>query len=142
MLVVEADVDPPVGQDELEDWVRAPADPIEMHARVAVLQARAGRQNPVVDDSGRLNVGARWVALSPIECRLVTLLLEHFGGLVTRDVLLRVGWPASRPSDNQLYVQILRLRRRLAPIGLQVRTVKPLGYLLDYSEQQAFALRV
>ena len=141
LLLVRDDADPPVNEDELEDWVRTPADPIEVHARVAVLKVRAARFRPSLDDSGRLNVGSRWIDLSPIEYRLVGLLLEHFGTLVSRDELLRAAWPTTRPSNNQLDVYILRLRRRLQPTGLRLRTVRSRGYSLDHSEQRGFVRR-
>ena len=139
--LVRADADPPVNEDDLEDWVRTPADPIEVHARVAVLKVRAARVSPTLDDSGRLNVGSRWVDLSPIEYRLVGSLLEHFGTLVSRDALIRAGWPGTKPSDNQLDVHVLRLRRRLEPTGLRLRTVRSRGYTLDHSDQKGFVRR-
>ena len=141
LLLVRADADPPVHEDALEDWVRTPADPIEVHARVAVLKVRAARVSPALDDSGRLNIGSRWVDLSPIEYRLVGSLLEHFGSLVSRDALIRAAWPETQPSDNQLDVHILRLRRRLQPAGLRLRTARSRGYSLDYSEQTGVVRR-
>jgi DNA-binding response OmpR family regulator len=141
LLLVRADVDPPVNEDDLEDWVRTPADPIEVHARVAVLKTRAARIGPTLDDSGRLNAGSRWVDLSPIEYRLVGVLLENFGTLVTRDALIHAAWSDARPSENQLGVHILRLRRRLDPAGLRLRTVRRHGYLLDHSEQKGIVRR-
>ena len=92
LLLVRADVDPPINEDDLEDWVRTPADPIEVHARVAVLKKRAARVVPTLDDSGRLNVGSRWIGLTPIEYRLVRVPLEQFATVVTRDVLIHAVW--------------------------------------------------
>src|SRR5262249_39056418 len=133
LLLIRADTDPPVSDDVLEDWGRTPADPLEVQARVTTLKMRAARvRSPrPADDSGRLYVGSRWVALSPIECRLIGLLLDRFGSLVRREALVHAGWPASEPTRNQLDVHVLRLRRRLEPLGLRLRTVRSRGYSLD-----------
>ena len=37
------------------------------------------------------------------------------------------------PTRNALDVHVLRLRRRLAPLGLEIRTVRSRGYLLQES---------
>jgi hypothetical protein len=141
LLLVRDDVDPPINEDDLEDWVRTPADPIEVHARVAVLKRRAARTRPTLDDSGRLHVGSRWLDLTPIEYRLTGVLLERFGSVVSREVLLRAGWSDPRSSMNQLDVTILRLRRRLEPAGLQLYTVRSSGYALDHSDQKSIVRR-
>jgi hypothetical protein len=135
LLLIRPDTDPPVSDDVLEDWVRTPADPLEVQARVTTLKLRAARVlSPRLDDNGRLYVGSRWVALSPIECRLIELMLDKFGSLVRRDALVNAGWPKSEPSRNQLDVHILRLRRRLEPMGLRLRTVRSRGYALDHGD--------
>jgi DNA-binding response OmpR family regulator len=143
LLLIPSDADPPVSGEDLEDWVRTPADPLEVHARVTTLKVRAARvARPQLDDSGRLYVGSHWVDLSPIEYRLVGPLLEYFGALVSRDELLNAAWPDAHPSPNQLDVHILRLRRRLEPTGLRLRTLRTRGYSLDHSEQKGYARRV
>jgi hypothetical protein len=134
LLLVPEDCDPPVTDDVLEDWVRTPADPREVQARVATLRLRATRGlHPRLDDNGRLYVGTQWVALSPIECRLISALLERFGSVVSRATLTRAGWPSGEPSRNQLDVHVLRLRRRVEPLGLSLRTLRARGYSLDRS---------
>jgi DNA-binding response OmpR family regulator len=35
------------------------------------------------------------------------------------------------PTRNALDVHVLRLRRRIAPLGLEIRTVRARGYLLQ-----------
>ena len=132
LLLIADDSDPPVNDDVLEDWVRTPADPREVQARVATLRMRATRTlQPFLDDNGRLHVGPQWVALSPIECRLITALIERFGSVVSRAMLTRSGWPNGEPSRNQLDVHVLRLRRRVEPLGLSLRTLRARGYALD-----------
>ena len=134
LLLVPEDCDPPVTDDVLEDWVRTPADPREVQARVSTLRLRATRGlHPRLDDNGRLYVGTQWVALSPIECRLISALLDRFGSVVSRATLTRSGWPSGEPSRNQLDVHVLRLRRRVEPLGLSLRTLRARGYSLDRS---------
>ncbi|HEX2272971.1 MAG TPA: helix-turn-helix domain-containing protein, partial [Acidimicrobiales bacterium] len=45
--------------------------------------------------------------------------------------LIRAVWPGQAPGRNALDVHILRLRRRLRPLGLAIRTVRSRGYLLE-----------
>jgi DNA-binding response OmpR family regulator len=107
------------------------------------LKVRAARAaSPRLDDSGRLYVGSSWVELSPIEYRLVGPLLDNFGALVRREALLAAAWTEAHPSPNQLDVHILRLRRRLEPAGLRLRTLRSRGYSLGHSEQKSHARRV
>jgi len=140
LLLIGADTDPPVSDDVLEDWVRISADPLEVQARVTALQLRAARMaQPRLDDSGRLHVGSRWLALSPIEGRLIALLLDHFAALVPQQALLRAGWPNSKPTRNNLDVHLARLRPRLEPLGLQLQTTRTRGYALNHAVRERFA---
>jgi len=58
-------------------------------------------------------------------------MLERFGAVVSRESLGRAGWPDGAPGRNALDVHVLRLRRRLAPVHLAIRTVRSRGYLLE-----------
>lgn len=134
ILLVEGDAPPPVTGDLFEDWLRLPADDADLRARVQGLQARLQEFGPVlpsIDDDGVLRFGGGWVSIPPVEARLVTALLERFGTVVGRDVLTRAGWPEKEPGRNALDVHVLRLRRRIEPLGLAVRTVRSRGYLLE-----------
>jgi DNA-binding response OmpR family regulator len=51
--------------------------------------------------------------------------------VVSRDALARAGWPDGAPGRNALDVHVLRLRRRLEPLGLVIRTVRSRGYVLE-----------
>jgi len=51
--------------------------------------------------------------------------------VVGRELMARRAWPTGAPTRNALDVHILRLRRRIAPLGLEVRTVRSRGYLLQ-----------
>ena len=70
------------------------------------------------------------VALPDTEFRLASALLEREGAVVSRDRLRRSG-TGGQISPNTLDVQIGRLRRRVADIDLNIRTVRGRGYLLE-----------
>jgi DNA-binding response OmpR family regulator len=126
--------DPPVCDDELQDWVRIPSDPLEVNARVQALQLRAARlRTPSLDESGRFAVGGRWIPLSPIETRLVGVLIERFATMVTRDELAVRAWPGGKPSRNQLDVRLRSLRRRLRPMGLRITVFRGRGFALQWA---------
>ena len=134
LLLVDQEAPPPRSGDELEDWVRVPADEVDLHARVENLNRRAQTRSevrPVLDDDGVLRVDGAWVSLPPVEARLVSALLGRYGSVVGRDALAASGWPNGAPGRNALDVHVLRLRRRIAPLQLNIRTVRSRGYLLE-----------
>ena len=145
LLLVAVGEDPPPVADCLEDWIRVPAAESEVRARVDALAARtqahlgtgngheqpAGPPTPVIDDFGVLRLHGAWVALPPLEARLAEALVERLGAVTSRDTLVRAGWPAGAPGRNALDVHVLRLRRRLQPVGLAIRTVRSRGYLME-----------
>lgn len=134
LLLVEDGAPPPVLVDELEDWVRVPVGEADLRARVEGLRRRAeakAEPEPSLDEDGVLRLGDRWVALPPVEARLTAALLSRYGAVVSRDALARAGWPEGAPGRNALDVHMLRLRRRLSPLRLSIRTVRSRGYLLE-----------
>ncbi len=141
LLVADGEA-PPAVADCLEDWIRVPAAEEEVRARVDALSVRSqahltgGRDayhpaEPLLDDFGVLRMNGSWVALPPLEARLAAALLERIGTVTSREVLIRAGWPTAPPGRNALDVHVLRLRRRLLPVGLAIRTVRSRGYLME-----------
>lgn len=131
-LLLLEDGPPPVVVDPLEDWIRLPADDEEMWARVESLRQRWEEpKKPKLDDDGVLTWADRWVALSPIEARLAAVLLEGFTTMVSHHVLVQATQGSEDLRRNSLDVQLHRLRRRLAPMGLAIRTVRKRGYVLE-----------
>ena len=148
LLLVEADVPPPICPAPDEDWVRLPCPEIDIQARLAALRLRCGSNaehgrliddtlhTPAVlevDDDGVLRNGGRWVALPPIDARLTRALLVSPGSVVSRADLQDAGWPDSDPNQNTLDVHIARLRKRLNSVDVRLRTVRSRGYLLERS---------
>jgi DNA-binding response OmpR family regulator len=141
LLLLNGESDPPESADCLEDWIRLPADDRDMRARVARLASRSETEQPApqVDGDGLLRYRGRWVALSPVESALAITLVDRFGAVVGRDTLARRAWPEGTPTRNALDVHMLRLRRRIAPLGVEVRTVRSRGYLMQAAQPRADA---
>ena len=134
---------PPLVSDCLEDWIRVPAADEEVRARVEALTVRMGAHShllPALDPHGVLRFGDRWTALPPLEARLTEALLTRFGAVASREALIRAGWPCGATGRNALDVHVLRLRRRLAPLSLAIRTVRSRGYLLEAAPAEPAAL--
>jgi hypothetical protein len=135
LLLVDSAAAPPVCADPLEDWIRLPADERDIDARLNALRVRARNGGPAarpeLDGHGRLLRAGRWVALSPIEEQLCTLLIGEFGGVVSDRVLLDGAWPEGTGTPTGLRLQMTRLRRRIGDLGLEVRSVRGKGYVLQ-----------
>jgi hypothetical protein len=128
---VPAAVDPPDVVDELEDWIRAPADPVEVAARLVALRSRAGAAPPgaFVDDDGVFRSGVRRVPLSPTEAALARVLLARAGEPIDADGVR--GHPAGggRLASANVPVTVTRLRQRLADLGVTIVHVRGTGFV-------------
>jgi len=136
LLIVEGRAPAPTCIDALEDWIRLPMDKEDARVRARTLLARArlaGR--PIVTRQNMLRMSDRSLPLSPLEACLMRQLAASYAEVVTRDDLATVGWPTDTDRGRKnLDLQILRLRRRIKPLGLVIRTVWGRGYLLDSSD--------
>jgi hypothetical protein len=135
LLLVDSDAPPPVCTDALEDWIRLPSDERDIDARMNGLRARASSwapsTRPELDGHGRLLRGNRWVALSPTEEELCALLIGEFGHVVSDKELMAQAWPQGTGTPTGLRLQMTRLRRRIADLQLEVRSVRGKGYVLQ-----------
>jgi hypothetical protein len=136
LLLVPADTLPPPDIDPLADWVRTPAGERDVAARVVTLMNRAVQHHhlPTVDRHGRMVRGADWVALSPIETRLATVLCERFLDVVPECDLRKSAWPAAAgvgQSNSALRVHLHRLRQRVAALDLELVSVRGEGVVLQ-----------
>jgi DNA-binding response OmpR family regulator len=129
LLLVDPEASPPLTVDPAEDWVRLPADHQDVQARIESLRRRSTEQ-PVLDD-GVLRTTTGWVSLPDVEARILDVLLAKFGKVADRQSLLAAGWPGESPSRNLLDVHLHRLRRRIEPVNLHIRTVRKRGYVLE-----------
>lgn len=131
LLVLEPNVLPPEDLHRREDWVRVSADPIEVHSRIERLRSlnTAASGQPAIDEDGILSFGDRWVALGPGDVALARLLCDSFGTLVGRAALRDCVHPAC--TYAALAVKLHRMRRMLAPLGLNIATIRARGYVLQ-----------
>lgn len=139
LLLVAKNADPPLCTDYLEDWVRLPVSDADARARVKALEGRIRELTPLVPslvDRGTLQYRSARIELSPLQALLLRPLIDPFGVVVSREILMQKAWPDADPNRNILDVHMVRLRRRLVSAGLQIRTVRSRGYLLTESEAE------
>lgn len=77
--------------------------------------------------------GGREVQLWSRESVLVAVLLERFPGPVRESEFSSVLWPGAVPSESARGRSMVRLRRRLAVVGLALRCRARVGYTLEES---------
>ncbi|HEX5587026.1 MAG TPA: helix-turn-helix domain-containing protein [Acidimicrobiia bacterium] len=134
LLVVPAHHPAPPVVDELEDWIREPVERSELAARCATLDERAARraEQPLVDEAGLVWFRDRWTSVPPMQIPLVRLLVERFE-IVTSNRELHAAYAqgGASPHPEAVKAAVARLRGRLAPIGLVLKTVRGTGYVLD-----------
>ncbi|WP_180217875.1 helix-turn-helix domain-containing protein [Streptomyces albus subsp. chlorinus] len=132
MLIIEGGAPAPLCSDVREDWVRAPISKADLHARVAALRAKSYPFTvPRVDPSGALKYRDRVVAISPVETALLESLTNAFQSLVRREELLeRLVERQACSTRNALDLHIMRIRRRIRPLGLVLQTAWGRGYIL------------
>lgn len=132
LLVVEGDDDPPAHWERLEEWIRLPADRRDVQARITGLRRRAAELpvRPSLDGYDRLIFRHHWVALTPSDYKLIEPLVEHFDEVVPYERLVGAGVDGDGPAPVATRVRLTRLRRRIAPLGLEIRTVRPHGLAL------------
>ena len=137
LLLVERGA-PPIPTDELEDWIRLPADDLDLRVRVEALRRRTDSDTGLVPAPRRRRGAA---ARRPLGVAAAGRGAAHAGaarpvrrGRVTRGARPRRAGRAGRRAATRLDVHVLRLRRRLSPLRLAIRTVRSRGYLLERSD--------
>lgn len=130
LLLVAPDAAAPAGTDCAEDWIRLPAADSDVRVRTLALAARAGRHSasPELKGDGRIAFRDQWVAVSNTEESILRPFVERYGEVVDTHSLAR----RLDMTDNAMRVQMVRLRHRIGPIGLVLRTVRGRGYVLEH----------
>lgn len=128
-----------------DDFVAKPFDLSVLTAKVQALLRRTydfGPAAPLLECGGAvlnlsdasLTVGQARVELTKNEFRILRLLMEHRGEIVSREAIMTCLWASdSFVDDNTLAVNINRLRKKLAGAGLAdfIRTRKGAGYQVE-----------
>jgi len=128
-----------------DDFIEKPFDLRVLAAKVGALLRRAySFQEPVHTLEVRgvvlnlgdatLSNGDRKIELTKNDFRILQVLMEHAGRIVSREELMQRLWESDQfIDDNTLTVNMARLRRKLADIGLEnwIKTKKGLGYLVE-----------
>lgn len=131
-----------------DDFVVKPFDLEILQAKIQALLRRAyafTAQGTVLEYQGvllnmtdmSLSCCKNRVDLTKNEFRILQTLFEASGGVVSRDMLMKRLWDDECfVDDNTLTVNINRLRKRLAEVGLAdlIQTKKGVGYLLGEAE--------
>lgn len=130
-----------------DDYLVKPFAVAELVARVRVLTRRAQARSEDALSMGRLrmDLGARRVfigeqplEISAREWAVLEFLLGRVGKVVAKDQILQsiAGWEESL-SENAIEVYVSRLRAKIEPAGLRIRTVRGFGYMLEPADPPA-----
>jgi two-component system OmpR family response regulator len=126
-----------------DDYLTKPFHLFELEARIRALIRRANsRATPDIvhgrlriDTAGRrLYCDDQAVELTSREFAVAELLLVRAGRVVTKQQIVDqlYGWDEPL-SSNAVEVLIHRLRRKLESSGLEIRTIRGMGYLVDHA---------
>jgi DNA-binding response OmpR family regulator len=109
-----------------EDYVVKPFKPRELVARVRRVLRRIGdfayTLAPIVEVDSYLHVdfpnrqlilSGEEVTMTPIETKLLYILMRNAGRIVTTDFLLRRLWPLDEVHENRLRVHVHNLRKKV-----------------------------
>jgi DNA-binding response OmpR family regulator len=121
----------------------------ELAARVRALMRRARPQEarklvhgPLVLDGAarRASLGGEPLALLPREWAVLDALLRRADQIVSKESLIfSVAGPGKSVSANAIETYISRLRSKLEPAGVRIRTVHRVGYVLERPVSQSEA---
>ena len=136
LLLVKPGEAPPVDWDLSSDWLRRPAEPRDVLARVETLQRRSERE------SGPAEHGSGWAALARAEVGGAGAGRGSVDGGVDGErsasrapIGARERRLARRePGGATLDVRLQRLRTRIKPMGLEIASIRQRGYVLTFIE--------
>lgn len=124
-----------------DDYLAKPFDVAEFEARVrSILRRRAGigssevRLGRLLFDmkSRQFTSDGILIDLPPRELALLELLVLRAGKVVTKETIIQsLTTLDDMLSDNAIEQYVSRLRRRIAPLGLTLKTARGLGYYIE-----------
>src|ERR1700758_1424360 len=130
-----------VGLAGIDDSLVKPFALSELVARSRALvrrnQARGGSVlslgNLRMDlEARRAYIGEQELALAGREWSILQFMLSRTGKIVAKEQIIAAisNWDGTT-SDNAIEVHVSRLRSKLEPAGLKIRTIRGFGYLLE-----------
>jgi two-component system OmpR family response regulator len=128
-----------------DDYMAKPFELAELEARVRALTRRSTGTAPVIE-YGALSfdqkdrcalLNGEMLDLSAREIGLLEILMSRAGRLVSKDQLVDhlCGW-GEEVSHNAIEVYVHRLRKKLESSGVNITTVRGLGYCFEKSAQE------
>jgi two-component system OmpR family response regulator len=134
-----------------DDYLAKPYSFEELDARIRALGRRShGTASPMVrhaqltyDQAARVAfINGVALDLSAREIALLEMLLQRAGRIVNKSQLVDhlCEW-GDEISDNAIEVYVHRLRRKLTPAGVSIRTVRGLGYCMEKTAPAESSLR-
>jgi DNA-binding response OmpR family regulator len=132
-----------------DDYLAKPFELAELAARIraVVRRGQAARSpqlvhGPLVLDteSRRVSLAGEALELPPREWAVLEILLRRVGKVVSKEHILQsISTWDSELTLNAIEVYVSRLRAKLEPSGIFVRTIRGFGYRLDEFPQEADA---
>ena len=129
-----------------DDYMTKPFELRELEARVKALLRRSHggfnhdiRFGRLVLDplTQQLTVDDKPMLLPPREYGVMEALLLQAGRVVSKDsIAQRLASHSDDLADNAIEVYVHRLRKRLEPLRIRIRTIRGLGYLLEQDSDE------
>lgn len=128
-----------------DDYVLKPFSPEILKARINSVLRRVESQDNnylsihelTLDIEGTtLYIDNNKVSLSSKEYLLMECLFKNMGKTLTREKLIQTLWDYDEEfvNDNTLSVTIRRLREKIYPYNSYIKTIRGIGYKLDYEK--------
>lgn len=127
-----------------DDYISKPFRPRELVSRIRSVLRRVGKRQSILSlgditidaDKGTVTRTGQDLYLSALEYKLLLMLLNNRGQVLTRDKLLEEIWDSAGDyvEDNTLTVYIKRLREKIEENPqnpVHIKTVRGLGYRLE-----------